>query len=177
MTDRPDTGPTEIVRDRPTLVALVVFGIAFGAVTGPIGLLVGIGVAVVGYTLGLPYALAAGHVALVAFASDGFDPLSVVVAEAVLLAALLVSLRNAVSPVRTALVVIVSSTALAGVAWLVADSQSVRLAAVTVLALLGVAAYGLHRYELVRLGLVPVGEAEPSPSSDTETTTETASDP
>jgi len=71
---------------------------------------------------------------------------------------------------------------LAGVAWLVLGTQSIRLAAIAVLVLLGIGAYGLHRLELVRLGLVPESddgdaatplETEPTADSSAETTRST----
>ncbi|MFC6769179.1 hypothetical protein ACFQE6_30400, partial [Natrinema soli] len=90
------------------------------------------------------------------------------------------------SPGRTALVAVTSAFVLAGAAWLVLDTQSIRLAATAVLVLLGITAYGLHRFELVRLGLVPESddgdastplETEPTADSTAETTTRPTTEP
>ncbi|WP_226042376.1 hypothetical protein [Natrinema sp. DC36] len=186
MSTRIDSVPAATGRDWPTGVTLAALVVAFGVVAGPLGLLAGLVTALVGYVLGPPYALAAGHVALVAVVPEGSALSVVVLVEAAFVLVLLVPLRRGASPGRTALVAVTSALVLAGAAWLVLDTQSIGLAATAVLVLLGIGAYGLHRFELVRLGLVPGSddgdastplETEPTAGSSAETTTEPATDP
>lgn len=170
MSPRIDAVPAATGRDWLTIASLAALVAAFGAVAGPPGLLAGIATAAVGYLLGPPYALAFGHVALVAVVPNGIEPLSVVPVEAAFVAVLLAPVRRTASPVRIALVAVASAIALAGTAWFVVDSQSVGLATATVLALVAFIAYGLHRYELVRLGLVPTDDDGPSPPTGSNAT-------
>lgn len=170
MSPRIDAVPAATGRDWLTIASLAALVAAFGVVAGPLGLLAGIATAAVGYLLGPPYALAFGHVALVAVVPNGIEPLSVVPLEAAFVAVLLAPVRRTASPVRIALVAVASAIALAGTAWVVVDSQSVGLAAATVLALVAFIAYGLHRYELVRLGLVPTDDDGTSPPTGSNAT-------
>jgi len=141
--------------------------VAFGIVSGPIGVLAGIATALVGYLFGTPYAFALGHVALAAVVPTEIDPSSVVIVEAAFVGVLLAPLRQTTDPIPLAGVAIASVLAIGGIAWLVVDSQPISLAALTVLSLLAIAAYALHRLEVVRLGLVP-GEDERSRSATDE---------
>lgn len=178
MSTRLETVPATPGRDWPTGVSLALLVVAFGIVAGPLGVLAGITTAVVGYALGTPYALAAGHVALVAAVPNGIDPLSFVIVEAAFVAVLLAPMRRTASPGRIALVAVISAIALAGTAWLVVDSQSIWVAATAVLALLAIGAYGLHRLELVRLGLVPeTDDGDPSRATDVESPTDPTTEP
>ena len=183
MSTRIDTVPAASGRDWATVTALAAIIVAFGAVAGPLGVLAGIATALVGSLFGIPYAIAAGHVALVASFPDGIDPLPFVIVEATFMAALLAPIRWTQSPGRIAIVATTSTLALAGTVWFIVGSQSIYLAATTVLVLLAIASYALHRLELVRLGLVPDREdsaqarqtdteriAEPPLDTDTETT-------
>ncbi|QCC60466.1 hypothetical protein NP511_00505 [Natrinema thermotolerans] len=169
MSARIDAVPAATGRDRPTVAALLALALAFGAVSGPIGLLAGLGTAAVGYRLGPPYALAVGHVALVAVLPDGIEPVPFAIVEAAFLAVLLAPVLRVDRPRAIAGVAVVGAGALAGIAWLVADAHSTPAAAATLVAVLGVVAYGLHRYELVRLGLVPAHEGESTTDSATDT--------
>lgn len=54
-----------------------------------------------------------------------------------------------------------------GTGWIVADSRSVWTAAGTLLLVVALAAYALHRYELVSLGLVP-DAVETAPDADAD---------
>ncbi|TMT87045.1 hypothetical protein E2L06_10795 [Haloterrigena sp. H1] len=183
MSARIETVPAATGRDWSTVISLAAIVVAFGAVAGPLGALAGIATALVGYLFGIPYALAAGHVALVASFPDGIDPLPFIIVEVTFIAVLIAPIRWTRSPGRITLVALTSALTLAGAAWLIVDSQSVYLAAATVIVLLAIASYGLHRLELVRLGLVPDLEdgeqarqtdtdrtAEPTTDTDTETT-------
>ena len=176
MSARIDTVPAATGRDWSTHISLAAIVVAFGAVAGPLGALAGIATALVGYLFGTPYALAAGHVALVASFPDGIDPLPFIIVEVTFMAVLLAPIRWARSP-RITLVALTSALTLAGAAWLVVDSQSVNMAAATVIVLLAIASYGLHRLELVRLGLVPDREdGKQTRQTDTDRTAEPTTD-
>ncbi|AFO59084.1 MULTISPECIES: hypothetical protein [unclassified Natrinema] len=186
MTARINTVPAATGRDWATVISLAAIVVAFGAVAGPLGALAGIATALVGYLLGIPYALAAGHVALVVSFPDGIDPLPFVIVEATFIAVLLAPIAWTESPGRITLVAITSALTLAGAAWLVVDSQPIYMAAATVIVLLTSASYGLHRLERVRLGLVPDHEdgkqarqidTDQTDESTTETNTETTANP
>lgn len=186
MSARIDAVPAATGRNWSTLISLAVIVVAFGAVAGPLGALAGIATALVGYLFGIPYALAAGHVALVASFPDGIDPLPFIIVEVTFIAVLLSPVPWTESPGRITLVAITSTLTLAGAAWLIVDSQSLYLAATTVIVLLAIASYGLHRLELVRLGLVPDREdgkqahqtnTDQTDESTTDTDTDTTAKP
>ncbi|MFB1066373.1 hypothetical protein [Natrinema sp. H-ect4] len=182
-----DAIPATAGRDWLTGAALIALIVTFGIVAGPLGVLAGIATAIVGYLLGPPYALAAGHVALVASIPGELTLLSIGLVEAAFMAVLLAPIRRSTRPVHIALVAITTGFALAGIVWLTSDSQPLWLAAMLVLTLIAIALYGLHRLELVKLGLVSderdsTGQpaSEPPDEQPTETTadapTKTASD-
>lgn len=190
MSSRIDAVPAATGRDWLTVLAVVALVVAFGVAAGLLGLLAGLATAAIAYVLGLPYALAAGHVALIVTVPDGIDPFTLVLVEAAFMAVLLAPVRRTASPGRIALVAVTSVLALAGTAWLVVGSQSLWLAATTLLALLALTAYGIHRLALVRLGLVPTdssgddsplihGESSDGPMTtpSAETATESAAEP
>ncbi|SDD43414.1 hypothetical protein [Natrinema hispanicum] len=186
MSARIDAVPAATGRDWSTLISLAAIVVAFGAVAGPLGALAGIATALVGYLFGIPYALAAGHVALAASFPGGIDPLPFVIVEVTFIAVLLAPVPWTESPGRITLVAITSTLTLAGAAWLIVDSQSLYLAATTVIVLLAIASYGLHRLELVRLGLVPDREdgkqahqtnTDQTDESTTDTDTDTTAKP
>ncbi|MCU4741566.1 hypothetical protein OB955_10750 [Halobacteria archaeon AArc-m2/3/4] len=155
---------------------------SLGPSVDPIAL-VGLGgvlTALVWYIFGTPYAIAVGHVVLMALFPDGIDPLSFVLAETVFLAMLLVAAIRTSRPIRFASVAIVATLVLAGTAWVTLETQTqtqpLWVAAVALVGVGCLAVYGLHRYELVRLGLVSeaaesVESADPGSGTDRQTTT------
>ncbi|MFC6716034.1 hypothetical protein ACFQGT_17740 [Natrialbaceae archaeon GCM10025810] len=154
MRGRLDAVPPAVGRDRATLAAVVVLVAGFAAAAGPIGALAGLATAVVGFLLGPPYAFAIGHIALVALFPDGIEPRAFALVEIGFVAVLIAPAWRTASPGRVAAVAVGSALALAGVAWAVVDGRSVALAAGALLVTFALTAYGLHRLELVRLGLV-----------------------
>lgn len=145
--------------------------------------LVGLGgvlTALVWYGFGTPYAIAAGHVVFLALVPDGLDRSSLVLVETAFLTMLLVAATRTSRPGRFAFVAVAGTAGLAGTAWIALETQPLWLATVALFAVIGLATYGLHRYELVRLGLVSEA-AEPIDPSDgdteTEIETETETDP
>lgn len=179
MSARIDTVPVATGRGWLTVISLAAIVVAFGAAAGPLGVLAGIATALVGYLFGIPYALAAGHVALAASFPNGIDPSPFVIVEVTFMAVLLVSIRWTTSPGRVTLVAITSALTLTGAMWLVVGSQPVYMAAATVIVLLAIASYGFHRLELIRLGLVPDPDhedGEQASQTDTERTAESTID-
>ncbi|WP_255170530.1 hypothetical protein [Natrononativus amylolyticus] len=141
-------------------LAAVALLVACTVVVGPLGALAGIVAVVLWATLGAPYAVAGGTVALVAAVPDGLDPISVGLVGAGFLAVLLAPAVHTPAPGRFAAVTVASALGLGGLAWAVARAGPLWLAGAVLLGALATAAYGLHRYELVRLGLVPETTAE-----------------
>lgn len=170
MSVRIDAVPSASGHDWPTVAAFVALVVAFGVVAGPLGVLAGLATALLGYVLGPPYALAAGHVALVVCTPGGIDPPSFVVVEVAFLGVVLAPIHRTTSSSHVALVAVASALTLAGVMWIVVGSQSIWLAAVTLLSVLAIIAYGHHRLELVQLGLIPGSDRDPL-LDDTERTT------
>lgn len=146
---------------------------AFGAAAGPLGLLAGLATAAVWYALGTPYALAAGHVALVALTPDGAGPLAVGLVEAGLLALVAVPLWAGAARGRTLAVAGGALAGLGGLAWLAVRALPLWAAALATLGALAAASYALHRLELVTLGLVDDADAPPA----TGTSPTTSDDP
>ena len=143
-------------RDRNSATAFTVLVLvgAFGLVSGPVGLVVGLGTAGVWYAFGFPYAVGVGHVGLVAISLDGIGSFEVAVVELGFIIVFLASIRYAVAPRRVGVVALASGLVLGGTAWLTLLSQPMWLAATVFILLFALVGYGVHRYELVALGLV-----------------------
>lgn len=142
-------------RDRwPEAGALVGLVVAFGLAGGPLGLLVGLGTAVVWAGLGTPYAIAVGALLL-----GGLGPASTDAGALALVTVgfLALVVAPAVRTDRAVGVATVSGATLlgaGGVAWLALRWHSLWVAAALTVGCLGLASYGLYRYSLVSLGLV-----------------------
>lgn len=152
--------------DRPTAVRPVVA--AFGVMTvlltiglGPVGLLVALvtiacwlAVATLGdrYSLAVPFAVAGGHVALVALAPAALAPLTVAVTEAGFALLVVASPRpwN-----RATLAAVVALAGVGGVAWLTLRASSLWLAGLALVLAFSLASYAVHRVALVQFDLVP----------------------
>ncbi|WP_312907568.1 hypothetical protein [Natronosalvus caseinilyticus] len=172
--DTSETRPPRVPNpDRPggrlAGLALVVITVAMGVVAGPLGA-VGGGVTAVGwYLLGTPYAIAIGHVVLVVLFPDGLSPLSIVLLEAGLLTLVVAAATGERYPLRFAVTALVGVTVLGGLTAVLVRTQPFWLAALGLVVAAGVLAYGLHRVELVRLGLVTDPVAETTDETPAET--------
>lgn len=151
-------------RQWPTILGLAVLTAVCAVVAGPIGAIAGVTTAVIWYGLGLPYAIAAGHVVLAAGTDIGIA--AIVAVELGFLAVVLASLVGHPSSRPAAGVALVSAVGLIGAALLVSTFYALWLAAAIVLGGIALGAYGLHRYELVRLGLVADDNPAEYPSHD-----------
>lgn len=160
--------PQAIARDRLGAVGLAIGAVAC-ATTGPVGVLLGVGVVIAGGIATPLAAFALGQVGLlVALESVGG---AFAIGQLGLLAVLTEPLRRAVAgaaqPPRSSAGSAVAAAVLGATAvvWMLTP-RAVWLAAVATVGLTGLAIYAVHRYGIVRLGLTPV-----STNTDTDRTT------
>lgn len=165
-TNTDPTPNTAAVSSPLSIAALLVLTALATIAAGPLGVLAGLVTAVTWYGLGVPYALAAGHVVLAAAFGGGVAPLEFLLVELGFLAVLLAALVDDAGPRGTVAVGTLSAVGLVAVGWAVGQAAPLWLAAGTVCGAFALVAYGLHRYELVRLGLVPDAEAETDTKDD-----------
>lgn len=127
---------------------------ALGLLAGPWGLLAGLATAVAWYALPAPSAFAAGAVLALPATADA--PLAAVVAVQVgLLAVLAGSLLDVDEPLGALFAFALATLALAAVGWgVLRAGRPLWLATLALALVAATAAYGLHRYERVRLGLI-----------------------
>ncbi|HET7324188.1 MAG TPA: hypothetical protein VFJ06_07645 [Halococcus sp.] len=122
---------------------------------GPVGLLVGLAIGVVQYFFSTPSAFAAGQVAFVVLVPVGGSVPLLILGEVGLVGVLFGSLPDRGEPIRAALVTVIVGASLSAIAWLfIRVAEGIWLGALALALTAAVAAYGLHRYEQVRLGLV-----------------------
>lgn len=136
------------------LAALALAGAGFVLVAGVAGALAAVTLAVAWYALPLPYAVALGHLLLVASVPGGTGLAVLVPAEAGLLGLLLSEAPAVDAPLRFGAAFLGTATVLIGVAaagFAAGGPVGAALALAVVAATLG---YGLHRYELLRLGFL-----------------------
>ncbi|ELZ06004.1 hypothetical protein [Natrialba asiatica] len=152
--------PTAVETIEPDARAAVVLSlgvlvVAFTALAGFRGTIGALATAAVWYAAGTPYAIALGHVALLALAPAGIDShsRSLVVIEAAFVFLLLVAVPRTASGnrVRHAAAVIGGIAVLGATAWTVwlPLEQPLWIATGAVIAVLACCGYILHRYELV----------------------------
>ncbi|UTF54834.1 hypothetical protein [Natronosalvus rutilus] len=154
---------------RPAGIALAIITVAMGVVAGPLGAIGG-GVTAAGwYLLGTPYAIAIAHVALVVLFPSGLSLLSIGLLEAGVLTLVLAAATGERYPLRFAVTALVGVITLGGLTAVLVHTQPLWLAALGLVVAAGVLAYGLHRVELVQLGLVTDSVAEPTDETPTET--------
>ncbi|WP_137290182.1 hypothetical protein [Natronorubrum halophilum] len=135
-------------------IAVLVLAGTVAALNGPIGALAGLVVAATWYGFGTPYAIAAAAVLLVGLFPDGIDGFSfALVATAMVLLVLTAAARTR-RRIRTGIVALVSIAVLGGVGWGTLETWPLWIAVSVTLVVFALLSYGLHRYELVALGLV-----------------------
>lgn len=119
---------------------------------GPVGLLVGAAVAAGWYGLSGPFAVAAGHVLLLALLAGRPDPAGLLVLEAGFLAILAAPMAGLDDPVPPLAVTAGVGLVLGLLAWFGWTAWEPRwLVGVALVAVVAVALYGLHRYQVVQL--------------------------
>lgn len=141
-------------------------GVAFAAVglglaAGVPGIGAGVGAALAWFLLPAPSAFAVGQLLAVAALSTDDPPLAVAVAELGLLSVLAGPLAETDAPGGTLAAFAVAALAAGAVGWgLLRTDRPLWLAGLAVAVVAATAAYGIHRYERVSMGLVTVdGEA------------------
>lgn len=143
-----DRGPIGVLGILAAAVALAVTADQYGSIGGAL--------LVLAIVLPAPYAVALGHVLLVALNPGSLDPVVLAIVEAGLLAALLDAGAWGTRG-REAVVTLASIGLVVGVAWAsLRWGASLWTSAGALGLLLALVSYGLHRYELVLLDLVEV---------------------
>lgn len=136
-------------------LAALVATVALGVATGPVGAAAGLATLGLWWLVTAPYAVAAGQVLAVAVlpVDVGLPVLAAI--EASLLAILLGPLLTTDAPVGSATAFVVCAAGLAVIPMtLLSTGRPLWTAAAALAVVAAVAAYALHRYERVRLGLV-----------------------
>jgi len=161
---RSSEGRLDVVGERPSVpvgIGYVGVVVVFGALWGAGGALAGLTTVAASVVAGPVVAVAVAHgtFLVVAHSAPGW---TIAVSEVALGGLLVAGLRHQHGPGPTAVVAAVAFAAFAVLAAGVYDATgSVMTAAVTLSVVAGLVAYAIHRYELVRLGLVtddPEGE-------------------
>ncbi|THE64444.1 hypothetical protein D8Y22_12425 [Salinadaptatus halalkaliphilus] len=147
--------------------------VAFAGVAGLSGGLAGVAIAAIWYGFGIPYAIAVGYVLLLGLFPDGIDPVSFGITGGVMVVFVCSAATGSRSWLRILGFALTMIAVLGGLAWWLLTVWTLWIAAGGGLAVLGLLAYGLHRYELVRLGLVS-DERSASPSSTAGVTGDTS---
>ncbi|WP_440771927.1 hypothetical protein [Natronorubrum sp. DTA28] len=135
-------------------IAVILLAVTVAAIAGPIGALAGLAIAATWYGFGTPYAIAASTVLLIGLFPDRIDVFSFVLGTAAMIVLILSEAARTRQRIRTGVVAIVSIAVLGGVGWGALEAWSLWIAATATLVVLAFLSYGLHRYELVVLGLV-----------------------
>lgn len=156
----------------PALLAVGVLIAALLYATGPVGLAIAALTAGAWALAPVPYALAAGHVALVALGPGGFDPVGVAVVEAGFLAVLVAALAREPAPRAALATAGLALLATGVVAWAALATGSLWAVAGTILLTLATIGYAIHRYQLVRFDLLADGSnagagSRPTPGDGT----------
>lgn len=127
---------------------------AFVLFAGALGITAAAVLLVVWYALPATYAFALGNVALAALVGSG-NPIQLAVVEVGLLGVLLAPAGRLKAPGRPIVIAVLGVAIGTGLAWAVSRGLlSFSVAGVAVVAMTGLGGYGLHRYQLVGLGLV-----------------------
>lgn len=147
--------------------------VAFAGVAGLPGGLAGVATAVIWYGFGIPYAIAVGYVLLLGLFPDGINLVSFGITGGVMAVFVCSAATGSRSWVRILGFALTMIAVLGGLVWWLFTVWTLWIAASGGLAVLGLLAYGLHRYELVRLGLVS-DERSASPSSTAGATDDTS---
>lgn len=131
--------------------------VTLGATAGPVGIFAGGALALCWYRFPTVYAFALGHVVLAALLSKTAPLTAFAPAEAGLFVMLVGPAARDESSLRTVATTAACFFGLLAIAWAVRSSTGdLWLAAMALLGSMALLAYGIHRYELVRFGLVEV---------------------
>lgn len=135
-------------------ITVVILAATVTVIAGPIGAVTGLVTVTIWYGLGTPYAIATAVVLLVGIFPDGTSTDSFVIVTASMVLLVLSVAAGTRRWIRTGTVTLVSTAVLGGFAWGALTDWSLWIAVSGTLVVFALLSYGLHRYELVRLGLV-----------------------
>lgn len=141
-------------RTRSGGIAVILLAVTVAVIAGPVGALAGLAIAATWYGFGTPYAIAATAVLLVGLFPNGIDVFSFVLGTAGIVLLILSEAARTRRRIRTGAVALASIAVLGGVGWGALEAWSLWIAVSGTLVVLAFLCYGLHRYELVVLGLV-----------------------
>ena len=142
------------VRTRIGVAAVVLAGAGFVLAGGLAGVLAAAVLAVAWYALALPYAVALGHLLLVALLPGDAGFVRVAPAEAGLLGLLLSEAPAVESPGRFPVAMLSAGVVLVSAVWVGQVAGGLPGAAIALVVVGATLGYALHRYELLRLGLL-----------------------
>lgn len=135
-------------------VAAGLFVPAFVLLGGPLGFAAGVLVAGAWYAIGTPYAIALAHVAFVVWVPDGATGADLAILWGPSAALLLAPALRSGRPIEFGLATVVATLALGALAWVGIGVDSVPIAGALLVGGFVLAAYALHRHELVTTGRV-----------------------
>jgi hypothetical protein len=136
------------------VAAVLLAGGGFVLTGGLAGALAAAVLAVAWYALPVPYAVAVGHLLLVGVVPGDAALVRVAPAEAGLLGVLLSEASTVDAPGRFVAAMLAAGVVLLGAAWAGSVAGGLPGAAVALVVVGAVLGYALHRYELLRLGLL-----------------------
>lgn len=142
--------------DWPTYLAFAILAASLYLLATEVGLAITIAVAIAWVVLGVPYAIAIGHVLLVALLAPTLADL--ILAEAGFVAILLASTIRSASPAHTILATLLALILVGAITAATLALSPTWVAALTLIATTMLIAYAIHRIGLVTLGLVDAGE-------------------
>lgn len=149
------------------LATLLVLTVGVTVVVGPVGVLVGLVATIFWYGLGVPYALAAGFLTLTAVTPEGLGP-AVIVLLTLAFAALPAAAAFRTPAPSVAVATLLAGTIVFGLSAGAAYTTSrLWLAGLAVIGTFAFVVYGIHRYELVRFGLVSDDDSDSTADTDT----------
>jgi hypothetical protein len=141
--------------------SLALAGLGFSLVGGLSGVVAALVLGAAWYALPAPYAVAGGHLFLVALLPTDPGLLQVAPAEVGLLGILAADAPDAAAPGRFVSVLAGVALLLSGVASFGFRLGGIAMGAVSLAVVALLMGYGLHRYELLRLGLLDVPSSNP----------------
>lgn len=106
------------------------------------------------FVFGVPYAVAVGVVVVTALTPPGGDLFSAGLVGVGLFGLVVAPAVTASTPKAYAAVVFLLTALFGGITWFLVDTQPLWLGSFTLLGTGGLVMYGLHRYQLLRLGLL-----------------------
>jgi hypothetical protein len=154
-TDTQDSGRRLTPQRALATAGVVLATVALGVAVGPPGVALALAVGLAQYFFSSPVAFAVGQVVLVALFPENGAMLPLTLCEVGLITVLISPAAEHDAPLRTVLATLLAGAVLGLVAWAgLASTEGLWAGAVALGGGVAIGAYGLHRYELVRLNLL-----------------------